>query len=150
VTIVTENRLSFGVFQAVVIWCFIIASTIVPAVLSAWSRQTSGCFRAYFGFAVPASSYSPSAPVLTSTKYSRMDFGRRNALGFFSSRENSSGPKVPGIGSRAPGWRDWQTLQNHSSGKLPSIMGGSTHLKWNDRVHPSQQTKSPFPPHAAQ
>jgi len=35
VTIVTEDSFAFGVFQSEIIWGFIIASTVVPAMLSA-------------------------------------------------------------------------------------------------------------------
>ena len=35
VTLVTQNRLSFAVLQSVIIWCFIITATVVPAMPSA-------------------------------------------------------------------------------------------------------------------
>jgi hypothetical protein len=35
VTIMTKDRFSFGIFQAEIIWGFIIASTVVPTMLSA-------------------------------------------------------------------------------------------------------------------
>jgi hypothetical protein len=148
--LMAEDGLSFAVLQAEIIWGLLVTRAIPSNVLvkSILPRSQRG---AHFGFGGAPSSYSPSGPILTSAKYSRTCLGRRKAVGFFLSRLKRRGPKTPFSISGIRRRREVaQTLQNHSSGRASSFIGGSTQLKWKDRVQPSQHTRSPLAPHAQQ
>lgn len=100
------------------------------------------------------SSYSPSAPVLTPSKYSRTFLGNRKLTACFLSRAVNKGPKGPLYSLTMSGFRltmqSWQSHVASSSWmKLDSIRG-SWQSWWKARWHPSQQTISPLPPQAEQ
>lgn len=96
------------------------------------------------------SSYSPSGPVRTPSKYCLMLRGKEKALEFFFSSKATTLPNGPGSSLIGGPRTELHTLQNHVSGRWPSIIGGSTHFRWKDLGHPSQHTRSPLPPHEEQ
>jgi hypothetical protein len=80
-----------------------------------------------------------------------MSRGSLYALEFLESSFSRSPANDPvWLGKRAGARVVRQTLQNHSGGMDAWIRGGSTQVRWNERVQPSQQTSSPFPPHDEQ
>jgi hypothetical protein len=125
-------------------------------------RRRSGTSSSLFFLRAPlvagtTSSYSPSMPVRTPSNLSRTAMGRRKALEFLASSLSTSGRKLKrggagaAAGSGARSSRSVRhTLQNHSTGIESRLSGGSTQLKWNERVHPSQQINSPLPEHDEQ
>lgn len=98
------------------------------------------------------SSYSPSLPVRTPSKYSLIDWGSAKDDGFVFSRLLSIRGKKPRdgrVGELDFASQIWQ-YQGSSRASASELRGGSQHVKWKERSHPSQHSRKPLPLQAEQ
>ena len=130
-----KHRISFSVFQLPKVWQLIVARTIFAINTSAGaatSDKKKQSWAKYLDFcASVTSSYSPSLPVRTPSKYSRIGRGSENDDGFVFSRiANIRGkkPRVGLVGELDFASQIWQ-YQGSSSASASALRGGSQHVK---------------------